>query len=259
MKKVLLLNLMPNKIETENHFKNIFDNLNHKIDITFLRMETYDSKNISKSYLLKNYEIANNISFDNFDRFICTGSPVETMPFEAVSYWKELINIFKSIEYYDIKSYYICWGAQAVLYYRYGIKKVSLKNKKFGIYDYKISGINPDNFYFSNNKITIPVSRYTESIGQQIKDHPSLNVLFDSQEQGICMLENNLLNEVYNFNHFEYDTMTLKNEYLRDVKKNIPIQIPENYFPNNDLSRLPKNNWTKNAIMFFNNWFVDKN
>ena len=255
MKSVLLLNLMPNKIETENHFKNIFSKLSHNVKISFMRMESYESKNIPKSYLLENYKTLKDISFDDYDRFICTGSPVETLPFEKVDYWKELIKVFDRIKVHNIKSYYICWGAQAVLYYRYGIDKVKLKDKKFGLYEYNFNGDSLHNFYFLKEKIKIPVSRYTESIDAQIVNNSDLSIVLSHKKEGICMLENKSLSEIYNFNHFEYDTLTLKNEYIRDVNKKISIDIPKNYFPNDDVGQDPINSWTENAILFFDKWF----
>ena len=255
MKNVLLLNLMPNKIETENHFKNIFSKLSHNVKISFMRMESYESKNIPKSYLLENYKTLKDISFDDYDRFICTGSPVETLPFEKVDYWEELIEVFDRIKVHNIKSYYICWGAQAVLYYRYGIDKVKLKDKKFGLYEYNFNRNNLHNFYFLKEKIKIPVSRYTESIDAQIVNNSDLSIVLSHKKEGICMLENKSLSEIYNFNHFEYDTLTLKNEYIRDINKKISIDIPKNYFPNDDFGQDPINSWTENAILFFDKWF----
>ena len=255
MKNVLLLNLMPNKIETENHFKNIFSKLSHSVKISFMRMESYESKNIPKSYLLENYKTLKEISFDDYDRFICTGSPVETLPFEKVDYWEELIEVFDRIKVHNIKSYYICWGAQAVLYYRYGIDKVKLKDKKFGLYEYNCNRNSLHNFYFLNKKIKIPVSRYTESIDTQIINNSDLSIVLSHKNKGICMLENKSLSEIYNFNHFEYDTLTLKNEYIRDINKKISIDIPKNYFPNDDVGQDPINSWTENAILFFDKWF----
>ena len=255
MKNVLLLNLMPNKIETENHFKNIFSKLSHSVKISFMRMESYESKNIPKSYLLENYKTLKEISFDDYDRFICTGSPVETLPFEKVDYWEELIEVFDRIKVHNIKSYYICWGAQAVLYYRYGIDKVKLKDKKFGLYEYNFNRNSLHNFYFLSKKIKIPVSRYTESIDAQIVNNSDLSIVLSHKKEGICMLENKSLSEIYNFNHFEYDTLTLKNEYIRDINKKISIDIPKNYFPNDDVGQDPINSWTENAILFFDKWF----
>ena len=255
MKNVLLLNWMPNKIETENHFKNIFSKLSHSVKISFMRTESYESKNIPKSYLLKNYKTLKDISFDDYDRFICTGSPVETLPFEKVDYWEELIEVFDRIKVHNIKSYYICWGAQAVLYHRYGIDKVELKYKKFGLYEYNFNRNSLHNFYCLKEKIKIPVSRYTESIDAQIINNSDLSIVLSHKKEGICMLENKSLNEIYNFNHFEYDTLTLKNEYIRDINKKISIDIPKNYFPNDDVGQDPINSWTENAILFFDKWF----
>ena len=137
--KILVLNLMPNKIETENQFKKLFGKIEFQIELTFLRTATYESKNTPKSYLVNHYKTLTEVSLDQFDGFICTGSPVETLPFEAVAYWDELIEIFETVQKNEIPSYYICWGAQAVLNYRYGIQKVPLPEKQFGVYIYKVT------------------------------------------------------------------------------------------------------------------------
>ena len=254
--KILILNLMPNKIETENQFKKLFGKIDSQIELTFLRTATYESKNTPKSYLLNHYKTLSEVSLDQFDGFICTGSPVETLPFEAVEYWDELMEIFEAINKNGILSYYICWGAQAVLNYRYGIQKVLLPEKQFGVYIHKVSQKEISNYIGFSDEIPLPVSRYTGTIRKDIEANPNLEILLDSHNAGVSLVSNNSMNEFYNFNHFEYDTDTLKKEYIRDLNNGLYPNLPENYFPNNDTKNEPVNIWAENAITFFNYWLL---
>ena len=254
--KVLILNLMPNKIETENQFNKLFEKIEHQIELTFLRTATYESKNTPKPYLLNHYKTLAEVSLDQFDGFICTGSPIETLPFEAVAYWDELIEIFEAIHRNQIHSYYICWSAQAILNYRYGIQKVPLKVKQSGIYIHKVVQKKISDFIGFPDEIPLPVSRYTGTIRKEIEANPNLEIILDSLDAGVCLVLNNSLNEFYNFNHFEYETDTLKKEYHRDIKNGLYPNLPKNYFPDNDIRNQPVNNWAKYAVTFFNYWVL---
>ena len=253
---ILVLNLMPNKIETENQFKKLFRKIEFKIELTFLRTATYQSKNTPKSYLLNHYKTLTEVSLDQFDGFICTGSPVETLPFETVAYWNELIEIFEAIHKNEIPSYYICWGAQAVLNYRYGIQKVLLPEKQFGVYIHEVTRKEIFGFIGFPDEIPLPVSRYTGTIRKEIEANPNLEIILDSHDARVCLVLNNSMNEFYNFNHFEYDKDTLKKEYIRDINNGLYPNLPENYFPNNDTKSEPVNNWAENAVTFFNYWLL---
>ncbi len=259
--EILILNLMPNKIETENQFYGLFGKLDSKVELTFLRTATYEPKNTSKSYLDNHYKVISELNLDQYDGFICTGSPVETLPFEAVEYWNELLQIFERIHQHELPGYYICWGAQAVLNYRYGIQKVLFPKKQFGVFDHSlIDSPNPMIEGISKN-VQIPVSRYTGVNREDIIANSELDILLDSKEAGLCLIANNRYNEYYNFNHFEYDTHTLEKEYKRDISSGLDMDIPKNYYPKNIPDNIPANCWESNAVKVFNNWIkiINKN
>ena len=251
--KILVLNLMPNKIETENQITNVLKNKNFELEFTFLRTASYKSKNTDFSYLEKNYKVFDEISNLKFDGFICTGAPVETMKFNKVIYWDELKTIFKWVRKNFIPSYYICWGAQAALKIFYEIEKFTLNQKLSGIFDQIIM---KENKILKNLKkpIFIPVSRFTGTKMQKVLKKKDLEILLYSKKTGPCLIANKKFNEYYNFNHFEYSTGTLNDEYSRDKKNNLNINIPENYYPKNNPKNKPINCWSENAIIFYNNW-----
>ena len=251
--KILVLNLMPNKIETENQITNVLKNKNFELEFTFLRTASYKSKNTDFSYLEKNYKVFDEISNLKFDGFICTGAPVEKMRFNKVIYWDELKTIFKWVRKNSIPSYYICWGAQAALKIFYEIEKFTLNQKLSGIFDQIIM---KENKILKNLKkpIFIPVSRFTGTKMQKVLKKKDLEILLYSKKTGPCLIANKKFNEYYNFNHFEYSTGTLNDEYSRDKKNNFNINIPENYYPKNNPKNKPINCWSENAIIFYNNW-----
>ena len=252
--KILILNLMPNKIETERHLKNSLNTGAKKIDFTFLRTASYQSKNSDFDYLKQNYKVFSEIDNEKFDGFICTGAPVETLPFKSVKYINELNKIMKWARENTKSSYYICWGANAALYYFYGIEKIIYKKKFSGIFEHEIVDSNSKAIRGLNGKIKIPVSRFAGVRKTDIDSEKDLNLLLYSQESGPCLIENTAHNEYYNFNHFEYEANTLLNEYVRDKKSNMEIDIPINYFPNDNPKKTPVNCWVENGVVFFNNW-----
>lgn len=258
--KILILNLMPNKIDTENQFNRLFEELDYQIDITFLRLESYISKNTPLDYLKTNYGILSDISPTDYDGFICTGSPVETLPFEQVEYWDELTQIFDEIYKAGLPSNFICWGAQAVLYHRYEIKKYLLDKKMFGVFKHTFFNHELIGNIAFPSEVSIPVSRYTGLKKRDVLSVPELKIILDSDEAGVCLVSNTIHNEFYNFNHFEYDTITLSNEYSRDMDKGLNPNIPKYYFPDDNSDMAPSNTWNENALTFFNYWFarIDK-
>ena len=252
--EILVLNLMPNKIETENHLKKSLNKKTKKVNFTFLRTESYQSKNTDLDYLNKNYKVFSEINDKNFDGFICTGAPVETLPFESVVYIKELNQIMQWARENTNSSYYICWGANAALFYFYGIEKIIYQKKFSGVFEHKIIDPNSKAMKGLNGKIKIPVSRFAGVRKEDVEAIKELSLILYSNESGPCLIENKLHNEYYNFNHFEYNSDTLLNEYLRDNRSGMVIDIPKNYFPNDDVNKTPINCWKENGAIFFDNW-----
>ena len=250
--KILVLNLMPNKIETEKQIKKVYNN-NSKIKFTFLRTESYKSKNTDFNYLKTNYKVFDEIANNKFDGFICTGAPVEKIDFDKVIYWEELKIIFNWVRKKSLYSYFICWGAQAALKIFYNIDKYSLNEKLSGIYPQEVIG---SSSILSNlqKPLFIPVSRFTGIKSNDIKKISDLELLIYSKESGPCLIENKKYKEHYNFNHFEYSTKTLELEYKRDKKRGLNVNIPINYFIDDNPNDKPINCWNKNAIIFYNNW-----
>ena len=251
---IAVLNLMPNKIETERHLKSKICSLDKKLEFTFIKTATYVSKNTDTKYLNNHYKELNEIKNQKFDAFVCTGAPLEKIPFESVIYWKELKEIFNWARKKTFSSYFICWGAQAALYHHYGIDKYLMRKKVSGVFfQKKHSKIDTLTEKLPKN-IPVPVSRYASIKESDLLKFKELELIFGSKDSGPCLVVNKKNNEYYNFNHFEYDYDTLKNEYLRDLKVDSKTQIPTNYFPNNDPENDPIDCWMDNSKLFFNNW-----
>ena len=251
---IAVLNLMPNKVETERHLKSKICSLDKNLEFTFIKTATYVSKNTDSKYLNNHYKEHNEIKNQKFDAFVCTGAPLEKIPFESVIYWKELKEIFNWAREKIFSSYFICWGAQAALYHHYGIDKHLMKKKISGVFfQKKHTQIDPLTKKLPKN-IPVPVSRYASIKESDLLKFKELELIFGSKDSGPCLVVNKKNNEYYNFNHFEYDYNTLKNEYLRDLKVDSDTPIPTNYFPNNDLENDPIDCWMDNSKLFFNNW-----
>ena len=252
--KIAILNLMPNKIETENHLQKSLGQNDYDIEFTFLRTATYQSKNSDPAYLEANYKIIDDVLSENFQGFICTGAPVETLPFESVLYMDELTQIIQWAREKTSSSYYICWGANVALYYFYGIEKILYEKKFSGVYDHKIIDPGANLMDGLSGTIKIPVSRFAGVRKDDIAAEPDLQLLLYSKESGPCLIASKTHNEYYNFNHFEYDADTLSKEYHRDIKSGMEIDIPVNYFPNDDPNNDPIKCWGIHGTIFFNNW-----
>ena len=251
---IAVLNLMPNKIETERHLKSKICSLDKKLKFTFIKTATYVSKNTDSKYLNNHYKELNDIKNQKFDAFVCTGAPLEKLPFESVIYWKELKEIFNWARKKTFSSYFICWGAQAALYHHYGIDKYLMRKKVSGVFfQKKHSKIDTLTEKLPKN-IPVPVSRYASIKESDLLKFKELELIFGSKDSGPCLVVNKRNNEYYNFNHFEYAYDTLRNEYLRDLKVDSKTQIPINYFPNNDPKNDPIDCWMDNSKLFFNNW-----
>lgn len=255
--RIALLNLMPDKIRTETQIARVVGSTPLQVEMTLLNTGTYRSKNTPERHLLDFYKTWDQVRDEKFDGLIVTGAPVETMPFEAVDYWPELTAIFDWALTNVYRSFYICWGAQAALHHYHGVPKHALPRKMFGIFRHRILKRESSLLQGFNDEFSIPVSRHTETRKADIPNKPGLTVLAESDESGLCLMEDRPHRAVYMFNHLEYDADTLNSEYERDVAAGALIQIPKNYFPGDDPTQKPHNQWRAFAHLLFWNWISD--
>ncbi|MFD3157071.1 homoserine O-succinyltransferase [Haloimpatiens sp. FM7330] len=251
--KIAILNLMPNKIQTEIQFLRRLSSSDLPIEITLLHTETYKSKNTSKEYFNNFYKTFSEIKNDKFDGMIITGSPVELFEFEEVSYWNELKEIM-NYTITNVKStLYICWGAQAGLYHHFGIEKRILNKKIFGVFSHTINNKSKLLKGF-NDEFYVPHSRCTEVRKEDILKNDKLEILSESKEAGVYISSTKDGKLIFVSGHSEYDKNTLKNEYLRDILKGKNIDIPENYFIDDDPKQKPILRWENHSNLLFSNW-----
>ena len=252
--KILILNLMPTKLETETQLLRLLSNSPLQVDVEFLQVATHEAKNVSKSHMEKFYETYDDVKDRKYDGMIITGAPVEQMEFEEVDYWNELCKIMEWSKTNVYSTFHICWGAQAGLYYHYGIKKYPTKKKIFGIFPHKsLDETHPlmrglDDIYY------VPHSRHTEIKTQDIAQVKDLQILSYSELAGIHIVADMECRKFFVTGHSEYDRDTLAREYFRDKGKGLDIDIPYNYFPNDDVNATPQMEWKGTANILFNNW-----
>lgn len=249
-----LLNLMPNKIKTETQIARLIGSTPLQVDLTLVRVGNHKSKNTSEDHLLSFYQTWDEVKHRKFDGFIITGAPIETLPFGDVKYWEELEAIFDWTTTHVHSSFFICWGAMAAAKYFHDIPKYTLDKKAFGVYRHK--NLNPASPYLAgfSDDFSISVSRWTEVRRNDIPTDSGLEVLMESEETGLCLLHEPVGNRLYIFNHIEYDSTSLADEYERDVKNGTPIDVPANYYPNDDSAQKPLNRWRSHAFLLFGNW-----
>ena len=252
--KVLLLNLMPRKRDTEIQFARLLGNSPLQIELTLMTTASYQPKNEETTYLNEFYYTLDEIKNNFYDALIITGAPVETLPFEEVAYWKELVNIIKWSDKHVFQRVGICWGAQALLYHQFQIPKYSLEDKVFGIFSHQINQAKLRLMQGFTNNFPMPVSRHTETKISDIKEYLQFDILAYSERAGIGMIINNNNDDFFIFNHLEYDFDTLHKEYERDLNTNQKILMPENYYPENNIKNLPTNIWRPFAFLLFANW-----
>ena len=252
--KVLLLNLMPRKRDTEIQFARLLGNSPLQIELTLMTTASYQPKNEETTYLNEFYYTLDEIKNNFYDALIITGAPVETLPFEEVAYWKELVNIIKWSDTHVFQRVGICWGAQALLYHQFQIPKYSLDDKIFGIFSHQINQAKLRLMQGFTDDFPMPVSRHTETKISDIKEYLQFDILAYSQRAGIGMMINNNNDDFFIFNHLEYDFDTLHKEYERDLNTNQKILMPENYYPDNNIKNLPTNIWRPFAFLLFANW-----
>lgn len=237
--EIIVLNLMPIKQDTELQLLRGLSNTPLQIDVTFLQMSSHVSKNTSASHIKKFYQTFEEIKSNNYDGMIITGAPVEKLEFEEVNYWDELITVMEWSKKHVTSTIHICWGAQAGLYYHYGIKKELLPKKLSGVYKHRVMNRKEPLVRGFDDVFMAPHSRYTQASRQQILDNPRLKVLADSDEAGIYIVLGDGGKEIFVMGHPEYDRLTLDQEYKRDIDKGIEPELPVNYYPDDDCNRKP--------------------
>lgn len=252
--EILLLNLMPKKIETETQLSRLLGNSPLQVNFEFIHTKSHKSKNTPAEHLFAFYKTFDEVKDRNFDGFIITGAPVEQMPFEEVEYWDELCEIMEWSKTHVHSTFHICWGAQAGLYYHYGIKKVPLEKKLFGIYPHKADYKHSILFRGFDDTFMVPQSRHTTVLREDIEAVKELKILASSEECGPYAISTKGGRQFFITGHSEYDTNTLKNEYLRDKDAGLDIDIPYNYFPDDNPSKKPRISWRAHANLLFSNW-----
>ena len=252
--QILLLNLMPTKVDTETQLARVLGNSPLQIDLELIAPKSHTAKNTSQEHMLAFYKTFDDVKDRTFDGLIITGAPVELMPFEEVDYWPELCEIMEWSKQHVHSTLHICWGAQAGLYYHYGIHKHQLPEKLFGVYQHTVEDPNFILFRGFDDKFWVPHSRNTTVHREDIEAVPGLKVLASSPKAGVYAVKNDQCRQVFLMGHAEYDRDTLKKEYLRDVDAGIPIHVPENYFPDDDPTRDPIVNWRSCAHLLYSNW-----
>ena len=252
--KILILNLMPQKIVTETQLLRLLANTPLQLEVEFLYMASHESKNTHSDHLEQFYKTFEQVKDSYFDGLIVTGAPVENLPFEAVDYWSELVSVLEWSNNHVFSTLHICWGAQAGLYARYGVQKHNMNRKLSGVYRQDvINNTNPLMRGFDDD-FQSPHSRYTEVRAADISHLNDLEILSCGEEVGLSILASKNLREVYSFGHLEYDRDTLAKEYQRDCLAGKNPHIPENYFKNDDPSTRPALSWNLPAAQFFTNW-----
>ena len=253
--RIALLNLMPKKIQTENQFARLIGATPLQIDLSLIRMSDHDSRNTAADHMVSFYRRFAEVeaSGERFDGLIVTGAPVEHLPFDEVTYWDELRRVFDWAQSHVHSTFGVCWGGMAMAWHYHGVPKLLLEDKAFGCFRHRnLAPASPYLRGFSDD-VLIPVSRWTE-MAQADLDRAGLATLLASDEVGPCLVEDAGNRALYIFNHLEYDSGTLKEEYDRDVTAGKPIEVPVNYYPDDDPSKVPTNRWRSHAHLLYGNW-----
>ncbi|QIE42555.1 homoserine O-acetyltransferase MetA [Meridianimarinicoccus aquatilis] len=249
-----LLNLMPKKIQTETQFARLIGATPLQIDLTLIRMTEHQSKHTSAAHMEEFYRPFQAIKHRKFDGLIITGAPIEHLPFEDVTYWDELCEVMDWTQTNVQSTFGVCWGGMAMIHHFHRVQKHLLDHKLFGCFRHEI--IDPTSPYLRgfSDDFVVPVSRWTEMRQSEIDTVPGLRTLLSGSEAGPCLVEDPAHRALYIFNHFEYDSGTLKEEYDRDVAAAKPINVPGNYYPDDDPTRVPRNRWRSHAHLLYGNW-----
>lgn len=252
--RIAILNLMPTKEVTETQILRLLSNTPLQVEVVLLHPKTHKSKNTSAKHLEQFYKTFDDVEHEKFDGMIITGAPVETLEFEEVNYWEELSRIMEWTKYNVMSTFHICWGAQAGLYYHYGIPKYPLPQKLFGVFPHTVNRQNVKLLRGFDDVFYVPQSRHTEVRREDIEAVPELEILSESEEAGIYIVASKDGRQIFVTGHSEYDPLTLKWEYERDLNKGLDIAIPKNYFPNDDPNRMPPSTWRAHGNLLFSNW-----
>jgi len=252
--RIAVLNLMPTKIVTETQILRLLGNSPLQVDITFIRMETHESRNTPPEHLEAFYEPLDRVFGEKFDGLVITGAPVETLPFEEVDYWKELVHLMDWSRTNVWSTLHICWGAQAGLYRHFGVKKYPVPAKVFGLFSHSVLDPHEPILRGFDEGFLAPHSRHTEVRREEIEKVPQLKLLAVSRDAGVYMASSRDGRMVFVTGHPEYDRLTLKAEYDRDVAKGLPISVPANYYPGDDPRKEPLMTWRSHAHLLYANW-----
>jgi len=252
--RIGLLNLMPNKIRTETQIARLLGATPLQLELTLVKMTGHVSRNTPSEHMLSFYRDWEDVRAERFDGFVVTGAPVETLPFEQVTYWDELRRFFDWTQTHVHSSFNICWGAQAAVHHFHGLPKYNRDEKLFGVFrHHNLAPASPYLRGFSDD-FSIPVSRWAEMRRQDIPAGSGLEVLMESDEAGLCLLDDPGRRSLHMFNHIEYDSSSLADEYFRDLAADKPVAVPHDYFPDDDPKRPPLNRWRSHAHLLFGNW-----
>lgn len=252
--KILILNLMPKKIETETQMMRLLSNSPLHVNVKLLHVETHISKNTSLNHLSTFYITFKEIENERFDGMIITGAPVEQMDFDKVDYWDELCRIMEWSKTHVYSTIHVCWGAFAGLYYHFGIEKRPLEKKLFGVFKHRVLAENCPLLRGFDDEFYVPHSRYTEVWKEDIESNTGLDIVTYSDDAGVHIISNKNGRQFFITGHSEYDRNTLAEEYFRDKEKGIDIDVPKNYFPNDDPAKAPVFQWRCHANLMFSNW-----
>ena len=252
--RVAVLNLMPTKIVTETQLARLLGNTPLQVEFELLNTSSHKAKNTDESHMLAFYKTFDDVKDCKFDGLIITGAPVEQMEFEQVEYWDELCAVMEWSKTNVHSTFHICWGAQAGLYYHYGIKKYPLEKKLFGVFPHTVERRSSMLLRGFDDEFMVPHSRHTTVRREDIEAVPGLKILASSPEAGVYAISTEGGRQIFITGHSEYDRDTLKNEYLRDKNAGLPIDVPKNYFPNDDDTLEPRVTWRGHANLIYSNW-----
>lgn len=251
---IAILNLMPLKEDTELQILRSLSNTPLQVNVTFVATSTHEATHTSSNHLNKFYLSFDEIRNQNFDGFIITGAPVELMEYEEVDYWQEICKIMEWTKTHVTSTLHLCWGAQAGLYYHYGIQKHILDKKMFGVYEHKVMNRKVPLVRGFDDHFMAPHSRHTEVLKEDIEKNPDLTILAESDEAGVFLVIAKDGGQIFVMGHPEYDRLTLGKEYQRDKEKGLPIELPVNYYPNDDDTQRPLLQWRSHGNILYSNW-----
>lgn len=252
--RIVMLNLMPDKIVTETQISRLIGNTPLQVELELMQTATHRSRHTSAEHMLAFYKTFDELKDQNFDGMIITGAPVEHLKFEEVEYWDELCKIMEWSKTHVTSTFHICWAAQAGLYYHYGINKVQLNKKLFGVYPHRVDHKGSILFRGFDDEFMVPHSRHTTILRESIEACKDLKILSSSKEAGVYVCSTKKGRQIFVTGHSEYDANTLEKEYLRDKNLGLPIEMPVNYYPDNDDTKRPKVTWRSCANLLYSNW-----